>query len=398
MAVIYGNRSTENVLQSNRWRDIAPVIYNLRPDETPFSVLISKIRKSMTVDPKFEWFGKEPRSDADAVNNGAGYAAGATSIVVDNADKFLPGDLVRVIDGTTGAYEELMRVTAVVTGTNTLTVERGVGSTSAGAIADDDILLIVGDAQPEGSDIPDGLSQLATEYYNYTQIFRTSSEYTRTFLQTKLRADDSEVKRRREEKSREHKRKIEKMLFWGERGISGAGGAAPNRKSGGLYWFIQQAIAGGVDNTQSQSGGTMTEVQLETFLETKAFEYGGKEKMAFCSPRVISVINNLHRGKIELTNMVNEFGINIVKWHSPHGTLNFVRHKLFNYGIFEKAMMVVDMDEVSLRYVGDSDMQFRTDIGVEGQDSYTDDWLSEVGLMVQRPETLALLTNVNAAA
>jgi len=397
MAIIYGNRSTDNVLQSNRWRDIAPVIFNLRPDETPFTVLASKIRKSTTVDPKFEWFGKEPRSDSDAINDAGGYIAGDTALTVDNADKFLPGDLVRVIDGTTGAYEEMIRVTDVNTSTNVLTVERGVGSTAAGAIADDDILLLVGDAQPEGSDIPDGLSQLATEYYNYTQIFRTSTQYTRTFLQTKLRADDSEVKKRREEKSREHKRKIEKMLFWGERGISGAGGAAPNRKSGGLYWWIQQAIAGGVDNT-TNVGGTMTEAAFETFLETKAFEYGGKEKMAFCAPHMISFVNNLERGKIELTNMENEYGINILQWHSPHGTLNFVRHKLFNYGIFSQAMMIVDMDEISLRYVGDSDMQFRTDIGVEGQDSYTDDWLSEVGLMVQRPETLALLTGVTGAA
>lgn len=396
--VIYGKRSTENVLQSNRWRDVSDVIYNLRPDESPFIAMSSRIKKEQSIDPKFEWFGKEPRSDSDAINNGAGYAAGATTIEVDNADKFLPGDTVRVVDATTGALEEMMRVTAVDTGANELTVQRGVGDTAAGALSDNDILYILSDAQPEGSDIPDGLSQKAAEYYNFTQISRTSSTYTRTFMQTRMRADETEVQKRRMEKSREHKRKVEKMLFWGERGISGAGSDAPNRKTGGIDFWLAQSIASGVDNTQNQAGGTITEVQMEQFLEEKAFEYGSDTKVAFCSPRVISVINNLERGKIELVNMEKEYGINISRWHSPHGTLDLVRHKLFNFGTYQYAMCVVDMEEISLKYIGDSEMQFRTDIGVEGLDSFTDDWLSEVGLKVKRPETLALLTNVQTAA
>lgn len=398
MTVIYGDRSTENVLQSNVWEDIADVVYNLWPNETPFLTFTANMRKRQAFNPKFDWFSKEPRADADLVNDPAGYTPGDTQIIVENIEKFLAGDMLRHISAADGSFKEVMRVISVDVGTSTLTVLRGVGNTTPDNIADNDTLLIIGDAQPEGSDIPPGNAQKLAERFNYTQIFRTSTTYTRTLAQTRLKRDAEEVKRRREEKTREHKRKLEKAFLWGERGIEGAGTDSPNRKTAGIYSWLQTSQAEGIDNVQNQGAGTISEAQFEQFLEEKVFVYGAKEKLLIASPRVISVLNNLVRGRIEVVNMAKEFGINIVTWASPHGVLKVMRHELFNHGVFKYAGLVLDPSQISMRFIGDSEMQFRSDIGVEGKDSFTDDWLSEVGLEVGTPANMALLTNVQNAA
>lgn len=397
MATITGKRSSGNILQANRWNDIAPVIYNLWPSETPFLTFLNSLKKTRTYDPTFKWFGKQPRADRDAVNNGGGYNSSATSIVVDDGSKFLGGDLVRVVDVTTGAPGEMFQVSSV--SSNTLTVVRGVGSTSAAAMNDNDVLEILGDAQSEGSSLPTGNSQLAVERYNYTQIMRTTTTYTRTLMESKLQVDKDEVTRRREEKSREHKRKIEKTLLYGERGGSGLTGESPNRKTGGLYYWIQNAISvDGIDNTQSQSGGTLTEAQLEEFLETKAFAYGSTNKLALCSRRFVSVLNNLTRGRIEVMNKATEYGINLVEWTSPHGTLKLAVDRVMDFGIFQYAAFIVDLEQIKTRYIGDSEMRFKPDQGVTGDDQKTDEWLSELGLEVGVPATCAFISNVHNAA
>jgi len=70
------------------------------------------------------------------INNGGGYLAGATDLVVDSpgASIFSKYDLIK--NTRTG---EIMRVTSVNYSTNTLTVSRGAGATAAAAINDDEI-------------------------------------------------------------------------------------------------------------------------------------------------------------------------------------------------------------------------------------------------------------------
>src|SRR5687768_1399838 len=70
-----------------------------------------------------------------------------TSFVVDNGARFRVGDQIRLEAAT-----EVMLVTAVNTGTNTLTVVRGYGGSTAQALADDAVITILGNAALEGDD------------------------------------------------------------------------------------------------------------------------------------------------------------------------------------------------------------------------------------------------------
>lgn len=108
---------------------------------------------------------KAQPSRYDAVNYSTNYTSGATSIVVDDGDKFRAGDIV--MDVSTGEH---LRVTSV--SSDTLTVGRGYGSTSATTITDNDVLVIIGNAYAENADVGTSRSSQVTKRYNYTQIFR----------------------------------------------------------------------------------------------------------------------------------------------------------------------------------------------------------------------------------
>lgn len=80
-------------------------------------------------------------STATAINNGAGYSATDTSIVVDSVSGIAAGDFIRIT--TSGPVQEYARVSAVTTGTNTLTVERNALGSTAQTIADDDVVTLI---------------------------------------------------------------------------------------------------------------------------------------------------------------------------------------------------------------------------------------------------------------
>src|SRR3990170_1398633 len=115
MPTILSAEQTANIEATQRVVDMSEKIYLLQPEEAPFTALLRKLAKKSAVNPKFEWLEDEARPWVDQVNNGAGYTAGDTSIVVDNGAYFRAGDVVKVF--RTG---EVIRVSSV--STNTLTV------------------------------------------------------------------------------------------------------------------------------------------------------------------------------------------------------------------------------------------------------------------------------------
>lgn len=85
---------------------------------------------------RIRWRKEYVQENAVQINNAGGYTTGATSLVVDEADLAQVGQILK-----NGG--ELIRVTAIDSGTNTLTVTRGYASTTAETIADNDKLLLM---------------------------------------------------------------------------------------------------------------------------------------------------------------------------------------------------------------------------------------------------------------
>src|SRR5690554_1591058 len=119
--MITGTRDTGNILQAKKKIDMSNTIALLQPSATPLTSLLKQFKQNTkpATNPKFSWMEDDLGARWDAVNNGAGYDNAATSIVVDNGNYFSAGDVVKV--PRTG---EVLIVTAVNNGTNTLTVTR----------------------------------------------------------------------------------------------------------------------------------------------------------------------------------------------------------------------------------------------------------------------------------
>jgi hypothetical protein len=374
--LVTGQRATAGtgaINQDQRKVDMAKKILLLEPDATPLQVITRSLSKKATGNPKFHWQEDELDPRFDQVNNGAGYASGATAIVVDNAAYFQAQNIVYV-----PRTAEAMRVTAVDTGTNTLTVVRGVGSTAA-ALVDNDPLLIANTAQPEGDASKPARSRNPVTVFNYTQIFRTEWDATGTNLHSEFETDD-DWDHQALKHGIEHKKDIEYACMVGTPSESTTQNA--RRTTGGFTHFCTENIG--------DASGTLSETELFTFLRP-IFRHGASEKWGLVSPLVLDVLNAFPRGKLEIRQSEKLFGIKIMQIISPHGTVNLVKHNLLEGTTLGGQMWVIDTDVVKWRYLankkrGSRDTHIRKEIQNNDVDGRKDEYLTEGGLEWGLPE------------
>ena len=179
VTVITGARSTHNINSARVIVDMSDKIYELDPDTAPLLTLSGKISKKPCHNPKYEWMEDDFFPYWTAVNNAAGITADDTTIEVDNWDYVEAGSLIKV--PRTG---EVMRVTIATA--SPITVVRGIGSTAAAALVDNDPLLVLGDSNEEGATSRSAKTIQVTNAYNYAQIWRTTVEATNTNEATEL--------------------------------------------------------------------------------------------------------------------------------------------------------------------------------------------------------------------
>jgi hypothetical protein len=365
--LVSGSRLTTSGNQDNRRVEMADKVLLLEPDAAPLTVITKKINKRATGNPLFKWQEDELDPRYDRINNGAGYASGATSLVVDNAAYFEVQQIVHVT-----RTKENIRVTAVNTGTNTLTVVRGIGSTAA-ALVDNDELLIANTAQPEGDSSRTARTRNSTTVTNYTQIFRKPWDVTGTDLYSEFEADD-DWDLQALKAGIEHKKDIEYALMTGSPSEDTSSGV--RRTTGGFRYFVT--------TNATDAGGTFTETELFGALRPM-FRYGAKEKWGVASQLVVDVLNSFPRGKLEVQQSASTFGLRVMQYLSPHGTLNVVTHYLLEGDTLGGQMWVLDTDVVQYRYLankkrGSRDTHINKEIQSNDVDGRKDEYLTECGL------------------
>lgn len=379
--LVTGQRGTTNIEPKQRKIDMAQEILLLDPDAAPLTVITKNISKKSTVNSKFEWMEDELDPRFDRVNNGAGYASGATAITVDNGPYFEVQQIVYV-----PRTKESMRVTAVVG--NVLTVVRGIGST-AQAMLDNEELLIANTAQPEGDSSRVARSRNPTPMFNYTQIFRMPWDATGSDLHSENEGPD-DWEHTAAKKGIEHKKDIEYALMTGHPSEDTSSGQA-RRTTGGFQHFVST-------NTMD-AGGVLTEAEFFTFLRPN-FRFGAKEKWGLASQLVVDVLNSFPRGKLEVTQSDKTFGLRVMQYVSPHGTLNIVTHYLLEGDTLGGQMWVLDTDVVKYRFLsnkkrGSRDSSVRTNIQAPDVDGRKDEWLTDGGLQFGAEKRHGYLYGVN---
>lgn len=383
MATVTGQRGTGNVAQGLRKIDMADKILLLEPDAAPLTVLSKRLSKRPTSNPEYKWSEDALAPRFDAINAGAGYASGILALVVDNGAYFAQHDLVYVT--RTG---ELMRVTSVAG--NTINVVRGVGSTAA-ALVDNDELLITSSAQPEGDSSKPARSDNASIVTNYTQIIRTPFDMTRTMYQSDVYTQPHDWEYQANKAGIEHKKSIEYAVWFG-RPSEDLTGSQPRRTTGGVFHYVQTNV--------TDAGGQLTEGEFFNALRP-AFRYGSNTKFGFASGLAVDVLNQFPRTKVQVIEQAkSEYGLDVMRYISPHGTLNVVRHWLLEGTKFGGYIAILDLAVVSYRYLGNqhgsSDTQIHRDIQATDVDGKKDEYLTECGLQFGQDKMHALLTGITS--
>ncbi len=383
MADITGARLTTNVSFDQLQVDIGKEISLLEPSEQPLTVFTRNAGERPTVATKFSWMEMASEPRFDAINLATGYTATATSIVVDNGSYFAEHYLVLVT--RTG---EMMRVTGVAT--NTLTVVRGVGSTAA-ALVDNDELLVIGVAQPENDTSRPARSWNPVKRTNNTQIFREPFQASGSWLASGNQTTPMDWPLQQRLHGIEHAKNIEYSMIFGRASVD-VSGSSERRTTGGVLSFITA--------NQTDAGGDLTEAEFNGAMSS-LFRFGSRRKLAIGSATAVNALNKFPLAKLNVNNQSDQtYGIDVTGFRSPFGTLNLVYHRLLEGAKYGGYLIIVDMDETSYRYLANGQFNRNTKLNQNIQapdlDGRKDEFLTECGLEFGQPRTHGLITGITS--
>ena len=297
-------------------KDVDEKVHYLDPEMTPLCALINATGMDEEVHNHQYWYQSQDSMDRWVISNGS-QAGGVTNVAVDDSTMVNTGDIL-----VNPLTHEHMLCTGKADATH-FTAVRGYGDTAATTIADNETLMIIGNAFVEGGTSPTALSRDVDTTYNYLEIFKRSLDVSNTAKNTKYYSGDL-LQREIREKGMEFAKDMELSALFGER--KAASGANPRTSLG-----LLKSISTNVYN----AAGTLTEDNFEKNFLEGLFRYGDSTKLFLAAPRVCSAMDFWGRSKLSLNvddNLSAKLGCRVVTYVSTHGELKVVRHKLLERG------------------------------------------------------------------
>jgi len=413
-----GNGDWATNQRPESWRET--ILFLWPNGDAPLTALMSKMKSEKTSDPKFHWWDKGlPTQRATATGiytdilstaySTGGEAGDTVYVKMAAADlaHFRIGHQVLLRNSDNYADDTNAKVTARVSnGANSyIACKLLQADPTTTGLADCDTALIIGNINPEGGQMPDAIAYDPTEHYNVTQIFRTPLSITRTARKTRLRTGD-QYKEAKRECLQMHSIEMEKAFLWGYYTDGTGDNGKPERTTQGLI----TAILAASDSIQSSfvtdsnvsgiSGASWLdkgEEWLDYYLE-QVFRYGSDERMAFVGSGVILELNKLIKllGTYNLTPQTTDYGIKVMSWVTPFGTIHMKRHPLFSYEATNRnSMIIFDPADLSYRYIDDTtfyDDPDKKNTGRNRIDGTDEEYLTECGLEYHHTAKTAFLT------
>jgi hypothetical protein len=368
-----GAVSTEEVLPDERVIDMDERIKKLRPDESQFTTMTDKLTSRTAVREKVNWLEEDdfPRL---VVTTTAQTGTDTVLVLTAGQGKIVDtNDLLRNM--RTG---EASRVVSVAT--DTATVARGVGAIPAAAVQVGDTFLVIGDAQPQGSNFPNPRYLARVLGYNYTQVTRTSWVFTGTQIAIELYGG-REPQKEAVRKAREHKRKWESLGFFGARSYAASVSpdGDPQGTAGGALEFI-------VTNKQD-ANGTISPSYFDAFV-SKIMPYGDpNSKVLFASPTAVMNFSSWTRtgmGAYWRPEPQNVFGVQVDAFIS--GAYGYqipvvVKKEWAEFPYANKGFggyaFLLDMSLIQQVPLRDRDTKLITDQQPKGKDTYAAEYFRE---------------------
>jgi len=427
-------RSTGVNLDTRRKFDFGDRVADLRPEESPFFVYLSKVAKQPTSDPVFRFLEDRTkiaftdRSFLLAAEHNVPAAGSSISYSVDTSGgasvDFLIKGMVFAVNYLASSVPKtvLVRVESAVTdngSTSSFTGKTIASPDGAITAANNLVCQIVGTSFEEGSGSPDVFSHELDHSFGRTQIFKTACEMTNTARTTLYRGIEDEFMRIWNAKLREHKVDIERAMLFGQ--SASVGGI--NYSDGIVGHIVANSTAIGDDSAFSYNEGkayfrSVSEAEMTYDRLLADFEViydpargGSYNKLGLAGFKVTTFFNklagftlgNANIGKVvgtsdtstnsfnvDLNNIQGNFGHSIMKIDTIYGSLSMVKEPLFR-GFSTGYLACIDLDNVAYRpLVGNGmnrDTQIITNVQQADEDLRKDMILTEAGLEVSLPET-----------
>ena len=405
MAAVAGLRGSGDWASDERPKDFREFILRRNPNGTaPMFALMAKVGKDVTSDPEFSWWD-EP-NDLVRLQISVSRNSSDTLFTVDSSDPsasnpdrhwglakhLVPGDMLLVEPATDAATfdHEIVIVTSVVSDTQFI-VDRGQAGTSAASIADDLYLMKIGSVFAEGTGAPQATTRNPVKYHNFTQIFKTTYEITKTAEVTMTRTGDP-VKNDKLRRTWDHSRDIETAFLFGERSETTGANGKPKRTTRGLRRWIPSRnttiLANNWTIANSADGGNnlLDAISLVFDFDTRA----GDERIAFCGNGALNQINAaIHKASgvgattINWNGGATVYGMHFKRLEMPQGTIFVKTHPLMNrHGLYKNSMFIIDFSAIRFRYLKGRDTTPTDNIQAKDEDLRRGEWLTEAGLEV----------------
>lgn len=401
------------------WRE--GILFLFPNGDVPLTAILSKMGSQKVDDPQYYWWTKGlpaqggtvssvyTTADVSTTEYTTGGSAGDTlycKVAAAVATEFRVGHQVLLRNTANYADDTNAKVTSVVQNgaSSVIGVKLIQDDPTTTGVADCNRILVIGSVNPEGAAMPDAIAYDPTKYTNYTQIFRTPLDITRTARKTKLRTGDA-YKEAKREALLLHGIEMEKAFIWGY-GLETTGtNGKPERTTWGLIPFLS-ANGGLTDDFTSNSDYTDTswlasgETWLDAQLET-IFRYGSGERLALCGSGTILGINKLVKeyGNYTFTPKTTDYGIQVMKWTTPFGVINLKRHPLFSFEVTNRnSMLILEPADLKYRFIDDTtfyDDPEKKNTGYSRMDATNEEFLTECGLEFHHPSKTGYLNGFN---
>jgi hypothetical protein len=419
-----GMRGTGDWVTDQRPKNWRQQILYLYPNgSAPLTAILSMMGSESVDDPEFNWWTQEQTAVSGVVNGvytlpdlSVAYVSGGVigqtvyvSISTTNGNRVREGHQILLRDASDYSVDVVGKVTGVARGTlitvlavKLLEADDNSVVTPANDLSNCDSFKIIGNINPEGSEMPDAIALNPTKVNNYTQIFRTPLSITRTAKKTRLRTGD-QYQKAKSEALEMHSWEMELAFLWGIKTENTGDNGKPERTTMGVINFIRTYAAAncsdfalsttyaGKDWTDSGGGETWLKAMFE-----QIFRYGANEKLALVGSGALLGIDALasKNGYINLTPGQKTYGMQILTWLTPFGTIHMKTHPLFSHDATTRNMMVIlEPKELTYKYIDDTSFKNYADSAghIDGEEA---EYKTECGLEFGLAQKCALLNGV----
>lgn len=395
-----------NINQDERKVDMAPAIAMKAPRISPLMLIAQrptipygvaekgaktvKFNTRTVINYEFKWLEDEVRTRSSQIN-GAAFTSATVNITVDDASIFQVGDLVDVV-----ATGEILRVNTVDTTNEVIGVTRSWGSTAAGALADNGVLLVVGNVNAENARAREASDVLTTTKTNYIQTTRHPLAGSHAMERSELYGGNQ----------RAHKRKkffLEHLLDVEASCLFSEGNAGSEYNGSGIEYSTKGLLELLTENVTA-AGGTLSKSTFHTWLKS-IFKYGSDEKFVFASPTVANAISNFAgndttapKSSIYVQNLANVFGVNIFTYKSKFGDVHIIMHGMLSdtvASVYDGYAIAVDPEHLQMVHVrGGDKFTLYTDIQENDRAGWKDEYRTDFGIQYDTISTGGVLTGV----